>query len=89
MHFYGIQPSELRALNWDYQGALWLAIDQIEAQDLLLKLTVADYPNMTKDARKKLHREWHRKAYPKTYENMEELTTSQLAERLTAALNGK
>lgn len=75
-------------LDWDYQEGLWQAITQIEAQGLLLELTVEDYPWMKKDARRKLHREWHRKAYPRTHENTERLTTTQLAERLKAALNG-
>jgi hypothetical protein len=88
MHFYGIQPSELRAMDWEEIESLWLAITQIEAQDLLLQSKVADYPWMKKDARASLHREWHKLAYPKTHQDVKELTTKQFAERLKAALNG-
>jgi hypothetical protein len=43
---------------------LWLAITQIEAQQILAKLVVADWPNLKKDERSKKHRELHRLAYP-------------------------
>ncbi len=75
-------------MDWDTQESLWLAITQIEAQDVLINLTIAQYPWLKKEQQKKIHREMHRKAYPKTHERVENLTTRQLAERLKQALNG-
>jgi hypothetical protein len=52
---------------------------------MLMELAVADYPNMKKADRNKLHREIHKKAYPKTYNPTEVLTTEELAKRIKAA----
>ena len=41
------------------------AITVIEAQENLVKMSIADYPNATKEGRKKLHRGMHRLASPK------------------------
>lgn len=45
--------------------AYWLAITQIEAQDLLVKLRVADFPHMKTGDRKKLHKQMLSLAYAK------------------------
>lgn len=58
--------------------AMWLAITQIEAQNLLSELMVADWPNMKKEARKKRHKELAKAAWPdgmkaKNYVSIEDL----------------
>lgn len=65
----------------------WLAITQIEAQELLLGIRVASFPQTKEEHRNRLHREWTRAAYPNT-DSGPELTTEQLASRLKVALNG-
>ncbi len=40
----------------------------IEAQEMLKQITVAMAPNMKRTQYEKLHRDLHRKAYPKTYD---------------------
>lgn len=40
------------------------ALERIEAQELLTQLKVMDYPNMKDEARSKLHRSIHKKAFP-------------------------
>ena len=42
----------------------YLAINTLEAQEMLLKLTVADYPNSSKDHRSKLHKQMYAIGYP-------------------------
>lgn len=59
----------------------------IEAQELLLQLRVADYPNANKEIRTKTHREWFKLAYPKTVSGPE-LNTEQAAEKLRMLING-
>jgi ribulose-5-phosphate 4-epimerase/fuculose-1-phosphate aldolase len=68
--------------------AYWMAVTVIEAQEVLIKLRIADYPNMKKDDRSKTHRHFHKMAYPRTHENPKKLTTKELGERLKVALNG-
>ena len=41
-----------------------MAMDQLEAQELLSQLKVAEYPNTNDDARGKLHREISKRAFP-------------------------
>lgn len=63
-----------------------MAITQIEARHLLLRLRVADYPQLKAKARSATHRAWHKLAYPKTYDETERVTTAELAERIQAAM---
>ena len=41
------------------------SITVIEAQQNLVKMNIADYPKMSKDGRKKIHREMHKLGNPK------------------------
>ena len=45
------------------------AMEVLTAQDRLYGLTVADWPNMKKGPRSKLHRQLHRIAFPTTHAN--------------------
>lgn len=60
----------------------------IEAQNRLLDLCVADYPHIKNDARRSLHKTFHKLAYPKTYDPVDAVKTDELAERLKAVLKG-
>lgn len=66
----------------------WLAITELEAQDLLLQLRVSQYPWLKKEDQVKTHRQFYKLAYPRTLDGTEEvLTTEQLAEKVRVALN--
>ncbi len=39
----------------------------IEAQEMLKAMQIADFPHTQKSKREKIHRDLHKKAYPKTY----------------------
>ena len=47
---------------------LWQAITRIEAEQVLLKMKLADYPNMKQPARENFHRRMYIKAYPESQE---------------------
>lgn len=57
---------------------MWLSITTIEAQDLLLRLKVADWAHMKKSDRASLHKEWHKKAYPRDWEQKKQVSWSDL-----------
>ena len=78
----------MAALDLDTAESYWLAITQIEAQQLLLQLSVSQYPWMKKESQKRLHRQWHRLAYPETHDETKALTTAELAERIKAGMRG-
>lgn len=54
-------------MDYDLFNMYVLGMNQIEHEELLVKYTVADYPNMTTDNRSKLHRETSKAAYPKAF----------------------
>lgn len=57
---------------------MWQAITVIEAQEQLKKLNVADWPNMKKAARTKMHKELFSKAYPREIKKKNYITAEQL-----------
>lgn len=57
---------------------LWDCITVIEAQNLLTSLTIADWPNMKKEGREKLHRSLSRKAYPDTFKGKKKVSLEEL-----------
>lgn len=52
---------------------------------MLIKMNIADYPNMKKEDRSKLHRSVHKTAYPEIHEaNIKQLTPEDLMRALNA-----
>jgi len=49
----------------DYVNMLWQAIDILDARELLVKMTIQDWPNMKPSARQSLHKKIYKTAYPK------------------------
>ena len=50
------------------------AITQIEAQEALLAMSVAEFPHLSKkEERKKRHKEMHKLAFPKTHTSKQAL----------------
>lgn len=69
----------------DILDGYWKAITVIEAQDVLVKLQIADYPHLKKKDHVEVHKRYHKMAYPKMHEK-ETLTTEELFERLQRAM---
>jgi hypothetical protein len=45
----------------------WESIRIIDAQEMLRSMTIGDYPNGTRDSRRKIHKQVHQEAYPSTW----------------------
>jgi hypothetical protein len=65
-------------MDADIVESLWLSITMIEAQDQLKKLTVADWPNMKKSARDKMHKHLHSQAYPNNLSKKKSISMADL-----------
>lgn len=87
-YFYGWTHEYILGLPVDVVNSYWLAITQIEAQEILIKMRLADYPQIKQTGRTSWHREMHRLAYPKTHSGQAK-TIEDIAKYLGAALNGK
>lgn len=62
--FYSLPLKEVEALKTiELKEYVW-AMERLEAQELLTKLKIMDYPNMKDDARNKFHKSIHKKAFP-------------------------
>lgn len=74
-------------MNLDYGTALeyYEAITVIDAQDRLVDLNVADYPQLKKEDRSKLHREFRNSAYPK--EMQKEVSFDDFIRKMTDGRN--
>ena len=62
------------------------AIDILEAQSMLVAFTIADYPNMKKEDKKRLHSRVYKTAYPHSVD-AKGVTAQELA-RMLGGLNG-
>lgn len=58
----------------DIFNEFWEAITVIEARQMLTQMTVADYPNLKKPDREKLHRQIYELAHPSIFSNSKEET---------------
>jgi len=73
----------------DTVDSYWRAITVIEAQDLLLQMRIADWPNMKKHDRSKFHRSIHRSAYPATESSASKVVnTKELHDKLRLMTGG-
>ena len=64
------------------------AIQILKSQDCMLQMRMMDYPWMKKDARKVLHAQMKRKAYPRHLNEDKPLSSEDVARNLMRALNG-
>ena len=82
--FYGLKPDDLLAMNTDTYSDLWLAITQLEAQELLVNVTAARSPHFSD----KDFKEWHRKHYALAYPDIfEEKKPLSVVDQLRKAMN--
>lgn len=87
-YFYGWTLHEVDHLSIDDFESFWQSIDVIENQNILTQFTINDWPNMKKEARTKLHKQVHKKAFPKTHETSKPQSTKDIFEMLSGAING-
>lgn len=71
------------AMSSERYEQFWLAIDVIEARQLLLDLGTADFPHLEPGPRQRHHRNLHKIAYPDFNTNKEAVTPAQIMEELT------
>ena len=77
-----MSPNELLETEYHLIESLWNNISVIEAQEQMKKLTVADWPNMKKSSRSKLHKDLHNQAYPTHLRKKNYVTPEDLAKVL-------
>jgi hypothetical protein len=68
--------------EWETIAKLERALPILKARDMLDRLKAADWPNMKKQDREKLHRTLFRQAYPAEMEKKQAITFEQLAQML-------
>ena len=78
--FYGMTLDSVKKLPFSECLDMWNCITMIEAQDTLLKMKIAVYPNMDAHNKNKLHREMYKKAFIE--KDVKVLTTEELARKL-------
>jgi len=77
--FYGWLWSEVENMNIGIFMRYYDSIEILEAQDLLVQYTLQDWSNLKKEVRQKMHRETHKKAYPKTWKKKKAVTLAELS----------
>lgn len=81
-YFYNLSPDQYWSLDVETEYILWESITIIEAQNMLHKITLADFPNMKDGDRNKIHKKLYRQGYPATFRESVELTPEALARAL-------
>jgi len=66
----------------DVVNMMWESVTMIEAQEQLKSFSAADWPNMKKADRSKLHKELHRQAYPNSFSKKNLITVHDLQKML-------
>lgn len=62
--FYGWTHEYILGMSNDVALEYYEAITVIDAQDRMVDMNMADYPNMKKESRKKFFRQMRKQAYP-------------------------
>lgn len=87
VRFYGVlRPDDFEKMDCEDFDLYWFAMERIEAQEVLTKMNVSDYPHLNQKSREKIHREIFKKAYPT--DSSKPITTDQLASILGRSVNG-
>jgi hypothetical protein len=73
-----LDPREVGEMSAILFETLWLSITQIEAQDMLNKMFIADWPNLKKNERQKKHKDIFNQAFPKDVRPKRKITTEDL-----------
>jgi hypothetical protein len=88
-HFYGWSQDQLFALDVDECESYWQSITVIEAQQALLNITTQNWSNISKKEREKIHRNLHKKAYPKTFVENKQAIPDDLKRALSGGMIGR
>ncbi len=80
--YYDLTEEELASLDFDRIMMYWKGIDMLEAQEMLQKLKISEYPNMEMKDKRKLTKTLENKAYFK--QEVKVIKTSDIAKFLNA-----
>ena len=83
--FYGWSDEQISEMDFKDLLKYWRGITMIEAQDMLNQLKASDFPNMSKEERRKLNKMLVSKAYFKP--EVKVLKTTDLV-NYASAMNG-
>lgn len=67
----------------------WRAITVIEAQDVIMNLRIAIYPNLKRHVQSSFHRQMHRLAYPDSNDSKRTLSNEEVARRIGVLVSGQ
>lgn len=73
---------EIETVDSERVESLWQAITVIEAQEQLKQMSIADWPNMKKQQRSKIHKELFKQAYPSEIRKKNYITPEDLGKVL-------
>lgn len=76
--FPAYKISDLAELSSMTLDVMWQCITMIEAQEQLKAMTIADWPNMKKAQRQKLHKDLFRQAFPRALKQKNIIELSDL-----------
>ncbi len=77
-----MSPNELMETEFHLIDVLWKNISVIEAQEQLKAFTVADWSNMKKNSRSKIHKDLFNQAYPNQLKKKNYITIEDLGKVL-------
>ena len=66
----------------------WLAVPVLEAQEGLMGMAMADWPNLKNQDRSKRHRKMHSIAYPKAWSDVKETSGEDMAKIIKGLIGG-
>lgn len=70
-------------MDVDEYHVLFEAMGTLEAQEMLEHLMVSLYPEMDKEARGKIHKSYHKKAYPDVWKEKKKASLEDIARALS------
>jgi hypothetical protein len=67
MRYYSISPSEMGEIPIEELNKMNEALDIFIAQEILHQFKVSSFPNMSKNDKSVIHKEYHKIAYPSNW----------------------
>jgi len=83
--FYSWTHNDISELAYIDLLTYYKAIDNIEAQEMFIKMQISDYPQMKANSRSKMHRKLSQMANPIKFEE-KVVTSEEMAKMLGASL---
>ena len=66
----------------------WAAVSVLEAQEGLVQMSMMDWPNLKRPDRSKRHRELHRIAFPKSWQESKPVSGEDMARIIKGLIGG-